>query len=220
LPDGLQTLGFRAFTSSLSKLNVSSDSQRFKLIDGVLFSKDGKTLIAYFKNLRKDCDKGGYVVPDGVETIQNGAFCGVESLTSVAFPPGLKTLGDDAFLGCRSLTSVEFPDGLQRIGKEAFTHCSSLTSVVFPNGLQTLGESAFWECSSLTSVVFPASLLTIGDEAFYGCESLTSVELSNGLQKIGANAFDCCADDLTLYGAVGSVAEKYAAQNELRFKPR
>ena len=87
-------------------------------------------------------------------------------------------------------------------------------------GLQRIGDDAFCECFSLTSVAIPDSLLTVGENAFCDCESLTSVELPAGLQRIGAGAFEGCADDLTLYGAVGSVAEKHAAQNELRFEPR
>lgn len=204
LPDGLQTLERNAFGDygSLTEFKVSPNSERFKLVDGVLFSKDGKTLIAYFEKMLKDGDKAIYVVPNGVETIQNGAFCGVESLTSVAFPDGLQRIGDAAFLGCESLTSVALPNGLQTVGKSAFERCSSLTSVAFPSGLQTLGESAFWECASLTSAVFPESLLTVCADAFYGC-----------------------SDNLTLYGAVGSVAKKYArktsfASNRVNAKRR
>ena len=102
----------------------------------------------------------------------------------------------------RNATSVVIPaqiDGqpVVAIAAEAFECCYSLTSVEFPNGLQTIGAYAFLSCYSLTSVEIPNSVASIGDKAFSDC-----------------------AADLTLYGAAGSAAEEYAAENNLRFEAR
>lgn len=66
----------------------------------------------------------------------------------------------------------------------------------------------------------PDGVKTIGKSAFAYCESLASVEIPASVQTIGGYAFGSCSADLTLYGAVGSVAEEYAAENELRFEAR
>jgi len=192
VPDGLQTIGEGAFTEcdSLDSFTVSSGNSQFQAVDGVLFTADGKTLVA-FPPGKKATE---YQIPDGVEKID-----------------------EYAFWGCNSLTSVSFPDGLQTIGNGAFEYCL-LSSVLLPDGLKTIGENAFAFCS-LMSVSFPDGLRTIGNDAFYDCDSLTSVKIPDSVEKIGKNAFDGC-DVLTLYGAVGSVAEEYARENQLRFEAR
>ena len=195
LPSSLQTIGAGAFSgcSSLVEVLVSPKNANFRSVDGVLFSADGKTLILYPAGRQEE----EYVVPDGVVEIAVKAFEDSASLVSVTFPEGLQTIGDSAFWRCSSLISVSFSEGLQTIGYRAFSGCSSLTSVTLPEGLQTIGDEAFWRCSSLTSVTLPEGLQTIGDSAFWDCSS-----------------------DLTLRGVAGTYAEKYAAENGLRFEAR
>ncbi len=145
LPNGLETIGDSAFSGckALPEFTVSSANKHFRAVGGVLFTADGKTLVAYpAGNKRTE-----YVVPDGVETIDYGAFSGCGSLASVALPDGLQTIGDYAFSWCGSLTSVAFPNGLQTIGDYAFYECDSLTSVALPSGLETIGEDAFLSCN-------------------------------------------------------------------------
>ncbi|MBR4976717.1 MAG: leucine-rich repeat domain-containing protein [Thermoguttaceae bacterium] len=177
----------------LTSFAVSSDNPRFQAVDGALFTADGKTLIAFPAG--KETTK--YVIPDCVETVGAYAFSSCDLLTSVEIPASVKTIGDDAFAGCDLLTSVKIP-----------------------NSVETIGDGAFYVCDSLTSVEIPDSVETIGDGAFYACDSLTSVEIPNSVETIGDEAFDGCAADLTLYGAAGSAAEKYARENQLRFEAR
>ncbi|MBQ2788862.1 MAG: leucine-rich repeat protein [Thermoguttaceae bacterium] len=77
-----------------------------------------------------------------------------------------------------------------------------------------IGDSAFERCFSLLSVTLPESLQTIGNLAFFGCSSLCSVSLP------GDDAFADSSSDLTLRGAAGSYAEKYARENGIRFEAR
>lgn len=98
LPDCLETLAADAFNrcSSLTELLVSPKHKRFRSVDGVLFSADGKTA------LRCPPGKSGaYVVPRGTQTVAVEAFAGCEALTSVELPSGVKTVGRGAFAGAR-----------------------------------------------------------------------------------------------------------------------
>ncbi|MBQ9128591.1 MAG: leucine-rich repeat domain-containing protein, partial [Thermoguttaceae bacterium] len=129
---------------SLTEFSVSSANKYFRVVDGVLFTADGKTLIAYPAGNKR----AEYVVPNEVENVGESAFAYCRLLTSVALPDRLNIIGDKAFAYCRLLTSVALPDGLNIIGDKAFEGCSSLTSVALPNGLNIIGDKAFEGCSS------------------------------------------------------------------------
>ncbi len=189
LPDGLQTLERNAFgdCKSLTEFKVSPNSERFKLVDGVLFSKDGKKLFAYFASMREN---GDYVVPDDVEAIADDAFWGCDSLSSITFPDSLKTIGDDAFWGCVSLSSIKLPNGLQTLGDTAFSSCDSLSSVEFPDGLQTLGVGAFKSCGSLTELkISPASeRFKLVDGVLFSKDGKTLIAYFKQMRKDGGQS--------------------------------
>ena len=109
---------------------VPEDHPLYQAIDGVLFSKDGKTLLAY-PNGRQD---EHYDVPAGVEHIIRNAF-GTDYLKTISLPIGLKTIADAAFAGCGRLQSIAVPLTVTEIGKDAFWCCVSLELVSLPDGL-------------------------------------------------------------------------------------
>ena len=109
---------------------VPEDHPLYQAIDGVLFSKDGKTLLAY-PNGRQD---EHYDVPAGVEHIWPYAF-GTDYLKTISLPIGLKTIADAAFAGCGRLQSIAVPLTVTEIGKDAFWCCVSLELVSLPDGL-------------------------------------------------------------------------------------
>ena len=80
-----------------------------------------------------------------------------------------------------------------------------------------LGDSLF-KNTDITSVTLPASVTAIGWFAFYGCGALQSVTLGEAVSTIGYAAFDGCPKSMTIHGAAGSYAEKYAASYGLQFR--
>ncbi len=116
---------------SVAAYDVPEDHPLYKTVDGVLFSKDGKTLLAY-PNARTATH---YDVPAGVERIGDGAF-GNENLKTISLPIGLKSIGDYGFGGCTRLQSIALPLTVREIGKEIFADCVSLELVSLPEGLE------------------------------------------------------------------------------------
>jgi hypothetical protein len=99
--------------SSLAAIAVDVRNPIFSSVDGVLFSKDMKTLIAY---------PGGkshsYTIPNSITSIGDAAFAGTQ-LTSVTIPDSVTSIGDQAFAGTQ-LTSVTIPNSVTFIGDRAF----------------------------------------------------------------------------------------------------
>jgi len=92
-------------------------------------------------------------VADGVKTIDDHAFDGCNSLSSIKISDGLKKIGNRAFYYCQKLSSIKIPDGVETIGNDAFLGCHSLSSIQIPDGVEKIGESAFSGCGQLSSVL-------------------------------------------------------------------
>ena len=174
---------------NLKAYNVSNDNLYYKDIDGVLFSKDGKKLIAYPAN-----KEGSYIINKDVETIGFGAFEN-SSLSNVTFEDNINllTIGYRAFYDSKKLKEITIPNSVVSIDYYAFANCESLESVLFEkeNKLTGIYEGAFYNCSKLSNIIIPDSIIEISDFAFYGCKSLTKLPISenNNLRGIYQYAF-------------------------------
>ena len=97
---GAQTFGY---CESLTSIQVENDNVRYTSVDGVLFTKDMTTLIAYPNGLT-----GAYTIPDGVTCIESNAFAYCQGLTSITIHISVVTIEFDAFDGCAGLTDVYY----------------------------------------------------------------------------------------------------------------
>ena len=104
----------KKYTSALKSFTVAAGNESYMAVDGVLFSKDKKTLVAY------PCGKqGSYTVPSSVRTIGSSAFQDTQ-MTSVTIPDSVTEIGSYAFYACEKLSSVTVPTSVKSIGEEAF----------------------------------------------------------------------------------------------------
>ena len=196
LPASVTTANAQTFEmSSLEAISVSPASSSFASVDGVLFSKDKKTLVAY-----PDAKAGSrYRVPDGVTEIASSAFFD-SSLAQITLPDTLKTIRDNAFDCCRKLTALNIPDSVTALEENAVSWCESLTELTLPAGLTEIPAYAFSGCHSLEELEIPAAVTSIGDEAFGGCWNLKTLSLPDALTQLGSRVFyDCVSlDRITL----------------------
>lgn len=213
LPASVSLIDRSAFNNSnaLTAININSANEKYKSINGVLYSKNGTQLLCYpkskpdthftiphgvleiasgtFDNCR---NLVSVTIPDSVTKINGGAFSQCYSLSSVNIPSSVKEIGDRAFYSC-DLKTITIPSSVTIIGSEAFRGCMSLTEIVLPNTLTHLGDRAFYNCRSLKSVTIPNSITELGFGTFYECTSLTSIKLPDNLECIGAGAFAKCS---------------------------
>jgi len=121
---------------------VSTVNNTYKDIDGVLFYRDGTTLL-YYPPGKQDTN---YTIPDGVYVIDAMAFWSCRNLTHVIVHDGVLNIGSNAFAYCTNLTSIIVPSSVTSIGFRAFVHscgeaeigigieCKYSVSVTCPRG--------------------------------------------------------------------------------------
>ena len=171
----MTSIGSSAFWNStgLTSINVAEDNLNYASIDGVLYSKDKKTLITC-----PEGKTGSFIIPNSVTSIEDYAFWDCKSLTSITIPNSVINIGKYAFSGCIGLTSITIPNSVTSIEDLAFDGCKGLTSVTIGNSVTSIGHRAFYCCGVLTSVTIPNSVTSIGDEAFESCRGLTSINVT------------------------------------------
>ena len=155
IPDNLVYIGEYSLIglSHLEGYNVAEANEHYKSIDGVLFNKEGKKIIAFPSNRT-----GSYTVSEDVETIGFGAFEN-SKLSSVVFEEdiNLLTIGYRAFYNADGLVTINIPSSVISIDYYAFACCDSLTTVNFAldNKLTGIYEGAFYLCKSLKNIIIP-----------------------------------------------------------------
>ena len=167
--------------------------------DGGLFTADGKNLVHYIPQR----DQYGkplpyYIVPEGVETIEDSAFESCYSLKIVSLPDSLVTIGNRAFRNS-GLQEISFGKNVKTIGDFAFDGCN-LNYVNLGESVETVGIYAFHENESLQAAVFPATVKSIGEAAFYNCTELKSAYFAGDVPTMGEHAFCFGPDALLSYG--------------------
>lgn len=142
----LEVSGFINEAPALAWVSVHPDNPTLRSIDGVVYSKDGETLVR--------CPQGRqaehYVNP-GTVTIGARSFQYCHLLSRVMLENSVTQIQDMAFFGCRSLDSMDLPSGVIGMGIQSFADCVALKSVRFSETFTTWGIMAFSGCVSLTT---------------------------------------------------------------------
>ena len=157
------------------------------------------------------------IIPNGVTSIGNRAFCYCNGLTSITIPNSVTSIGESAFYGCIGLTSIIVESG--NTIYDSRDNCNAIiesstnkliqgcNTTIIPNSVTSIGSYAFLGCTGLTSVTIPNNVTSIGSFAFYGCTGLTSVTIPNSVTSIGSFAFYGCTGltSVTIPNSVTSI---------------
>ena len=225
IPAAVTSIGTSAFENcrSLPAINVASANANYCSVDGVLFSKDRKQLLAYPAGKQN----ASYTIPSTVTLVSSCAFMGCASLTSVTIPDSVTKIGSYIFSGS-GVTSVTVPASAE-IGNAAFCRAASLTAInvasnhpdycskegvlfnkektkliqypagregssyTIPAGVTAIGDGAFEDCVNLTDLTIPDAVTSVGSSAFMQ-SSLRSITIPTGVTVIRQEAFNCCAN--------------------------
>lgn len=141
-------------------LSLPALAEETRVIDGVTFSADGKTLIAY----PEDKTDAHYTVPRGVVEIGDGAFFQNGHLTRVTLPDTVTVIGTAAFQYCESLQQIDLPERLSELGQGAFAG-TGLTTLRIPVGVKDLPAELLFHMPRLTDVYLSRSVMSIGSQS-------------------------------------------------------
>lgn len=222
LPADLTVVHPDSFPSLLESIEVHPDNPVFCSVDGVLFSKDRKTLVRY-PGLRENRN---YAIPEWVEAVAPGAFrnCFIDTIT---IPSAIKTLDPGIFSHSR-YDAVILSDGVERIGTECFRDCS-VRCLELPKSLKEIGDAAFAGCSGLSAlschdgeIALGSGLFSRGEfrdvdwwcwsviprGAFVNCK-LKKITIPQGVKSIEDYAFaGCCqAKEIMLPDSIEEIGE-------------
>lgn len=180
---------------TIESIFVDSDNEYFLEKDGILYSKDGKTLVS-FPPARRSFDTSCLT---GVEIIGDGAFSCCDCIKDLVLPDSITGIGNFAFESCEQLNSVYIPDSVTYIGKAVFAY-SSLRTVRLSKNIKQLEASfdyegdgeGFFAGSDLEKIFIPEGIEKIGYSTFSGCRNLKEVYIPVSVKEIEDYAFDNC----------------------------
>lgn len=173
--------GAFAGADKLGAVDVAEVSPYYLSKEGVLFTKDEKSLVC----LPATKSSTRYEVPASTETIEPYALH--DASCSVAFTDDCKItqIGEYAFSGFSG--AVTLPGSVSFIQKHAFSGADCRLDFAGNFGMTSFGNGEF-DGYIGSSIVVPASIVSLSGAPFSDC--LASVDLSEtGLTELGENAF-------------------------------
>lgn len=149
---------FRWFidTNTLTEIRVAEGNRHIKVIDDILYTMDGETLLA--------CP------------------CGLVADT-VVVPDGVKHITAEAFRGCKNIRKVVLPEGLMSIGNSAFESAVALEEINIPSTCETICQWAFGR-TAIKELHLPAALTSINGALVEFNTSLQKVTVEEGNKNL------------------------------------
>lgn len=212
LPTTKEANGFTSATN-LTAIKVDPANTNFKDEDGVVLTKDGKTLVAYpfarhgvvntaYNGPKVTMHPGEvYSIPTSVETIAKGAFAKAKEITAVQLN-NVKKISEGAFYSVRNLRNVELGASVETIENGAISDTPDLSrfTVDSNNPKYTAdAEGVIYTKNQQELVLYPSgrageystlpTTKKIRNRAFYYAQKVTKVNFNSALENIDNDAF-------------------------------
>lgn len=190
IPPSVVVIGDNPFASDPyyhdTKIAIKNKSPFFMVNKDALYSKDGRTIIAYWGKQKR------FTIPNNVKYIANGCFSNARNLEEIYMPEGIDSIGRMAFEDCYSLKSLDLPKSVRFIGESAFWGCEALEEIWSLGSIKTIEPNTFEGCN-LKYVHLPSCLVSIMDNAFNSNCELRNIDFPDSLETLGNYAFAYCS---------------------------
>lgn len=209
---------FMAKCTGLKAINIASNNPKYKSVDGLVYSKDGDTLLLCPKG-----KTGTVAIANGTKRVEHAAFYKHTQITQIDIPEGVTDFSVLALYGLERLETINIPSTLTgelgygaeqpaltaiNVAEDNPALCSvdgvlyskdmttllrypagrTDTEYVLPDALRKIYNYAFANTKFLETLNTNSSLDSIADYAFY-MSYLTQATLNAPLQYIGEKAF-------------------------------
>ena len=170
LPWGIMSIGNEVFDDckNLKEINITKSNKFYRTIDGVLYTKDLKTIICYPQGKKGE----NFVIPSSVTNIGINSFSGCSNLRKITLFSSVTSIEDEAFYECENLKEINIPSSVISIGNGAFSWCVNLKEITLPSSVTSIGDFAFSDCRNLKEVTLPSSVTSIGDNVFWDLQQI------------------------------------------------
>jgi len=219
LPASVSTIDSGAFWNdqALMSLTVDAANNSFTSSGGVLFNKNGTTLVFVPSGLAA----GTFSIPQGVASISASSFQTAFSLVTLNIPASVTSINVGAFTSgsVSNLITINVDSSnpsYSSIGGVLFD-LAGASLIFFPTGKTgsytipastTAIRTQAFEFAGISSLTIPSSIATIEQWAFYGCRNLANVYIqSSNPVSLASNAqiFFSCPSSLSIHVPTGSV---------------
>ncbi len=221
IPSTVTSVGTYPFygCSSLKSITVNANNTAFKSVNGVLFSKDGTTLISY----PLGSSNTAYSIPSGVTSIYEMAFREVKNLTSLSIPASVTYIPDTAIMRCPVLAKITVSaDNSAYVSVDGVLYNKNKTQLyvypalkegstyTIPSTVSKMNQYAFYYTSKLKKVSIPKGITEVKKNTFYH-SAIADIALPEGVVIIEQYAFVGC-NNLTTIAVPSTLrrVDKYA----------
>ena len=132
--------------TNLQKIIIDSNNYFYKSIDGVLYTSDMKTLVAYPPLSAED----SVILPDGVEYLAPYSMSNARNIKFLELPLSLKIMGGFCMEGIDNMRSLIVKDNVDTIAFAAI-ECLSLTRLTIGTGVKVV-DNYFVDTDSVLSL--------------------------------------------------------------------
>ena len=186
IADNVVSIGEEAFSSCRSLINIrtSRDNQTYKSIDGILYSKGGKQLIAYPQGRVE----ASFMAPESVTSINDYAFDWAWGLRAIFIGKNISFISEKCIGNCGNLMDImvlsdnpnyKSVEGVlySKDGKKLIRYPQGKTrnSFIIPNDVICIADNAFGFCKNLTNIIINKEVSSIGMKAFWFCDNLRTI---------------------------------------------
>lgn len=194
------------YCKQLRAVYVDDNNPYYTDVDGVLYTKDMKTMLLYpicrcTQIVYDDIEKNGGVKNIGLDIKETLTASGAniddlyldfkgqasDDISRELFDEMLERGVMAPYIGTYYIIKEQTAES---ITVEKAWSCDEVFSI--PEGVERIAENCFYKCDRLQRIDIPSTVKEIGNMAFFKCYGISLVTLPSGLETIGSDAFSYC----------------------------
>ena len=193
LPSNLKTIASGSSLPSTLQTIDTSENNYFEFINGVLYTKDLKTLVFALSNVTS------VIIEESVEQISTSAFANCSSLTTISIPSKVKSIGSLAFSNSK-LSKITVSSGNNYFSTDerynlynkdgtVLYRCFDKGNITIKDGVKNIVRGAFMNNGTITGITLPESYVGNTTTGIATFPILNYIYLPEKVQNINKQAY-------------------------------